>query len=180
MNLEAGPTLSIFAIPPPLPPQKLSSTVKSGIACVVLGYLTFWIFGLGMVFFSVAMVLSIVAMCTNQAKHGILLLVGSLLSLVICNLILLALTMAAAGALVSAAVDGHKSAPAGKATLQSLSALQIQNPVDRLRDQAILPMTQDLRNLSRQKAAPAPDYQTLMRTKELQELRARQGDVSDH
>ena len=40
-----------------------SSAVKAGWICLVLGFLTFWIFGFGFIFFAATFILAIVAMC---------------------------------------------------------------------------------------------------------------------
>jgi hypothetical protein len=58
--------------PPPLPvapPAPKSSALMAGWICVAIGFGTFWIFGLGFAFFSIAMLCAIVAMCTNQVQR---------------------------------------------------------------------------------------------------------------
>lgn len=99
--------------PPSLPlnqnPVAKSSAIKAGWICLGLGFLTFWIFGIGFFFFSVTMILSVVAMCTNHVKHGIILLVSALVSLVLCVLIFLTLILGTFGAVVGKAVEESKS-----------------------------------------------------------------------
>ena len=76
--------------PPPLPvapPAPKSSAVMAGWICVAIGFGTFWIFGLGFAFFSIAMVCAVVAMCTNQVQRGLILLLSSFASLAICAVI---------------------------------------------------------------------------------------------
>jgi len=76
--------------PPPLPVASQapkSSAVTAGWICVAIGFVTFWIFGLGFVFFGVAMICAVVAMCTNQVQRGLILLLSSLASLVICAML---------------------------------------------------------------------------------------------
>jgi len=76
--------------PPPLPvapPVAKSSAVTAGWICLAIGFVTFWIFGLGFVFFGVAMICAVVAMCTNQVQRGLILLLSSLASLVICAML---------------------------------------------------------------------------------------------
>jgi len=70
-----------------------SSATKAGWVCVVLGFLTFWIFGLGFVFFSVAVVCAVVAMRTNQVQRGLILLVSSLVSLAMCGVLFMFLVV---------------------------------------------------------------------------------------
>src|SRR6266404_6812025 len=76
--------------PPPLPvapPVPKSSAVTAGWICLAIGFVTFWIFGLGFVFFGVAMICAVVAMCTNQVQRGLILLLSSFASLAICAVI---------------------------------------------------------------------------------------------
>jgi competence protein ComEA len=68
-----------------------SSAVKAGWICLILGFLTFWIFGFGFIFFAVTFVLAIVAMSTQRIGQGIALLVSSIGASVICAIISLAL-----------------------------------------------------------------------------------------
>src|SRR5437762_11444615 len=76
---QPDPTLQVAK-----PPPARSSAVKAGWICLILGFLTFWIFGLGFVFFVATFILAIVAMCTNRLGQGIALLVSSVSSTVIC------------------------------------------------------------------------------------------------
>jgi DNA uptake protein ComE-like DNA-binding protein len=68
-----------------------SSAVKAGWICLILGFLTFWIFGFGFIFFIATFVLAIVAMSSNRVGQGIVLLVSSVGSGVICAIMSLAL-----------------------------------------------------------------------------------------
>src|SRR5438270_8879382 len=72
-----------------------SSAVKAGWICLVLGFLTFWIFGFGFIFFAATFILAIVAMSTNRVGQGIVLLVSSLGSIIVCVIISLALLSSA-------------------------------------------------------------------------------------
>ena len=72
-----------------------SSAVKAGWICLVLGFLTFWIFGFGFIFFAATFILAIVAMCTNRVGQGIVLLVSSVGSSIVCVIISLALLSSA-------------------------------------------------------------------------------------
>jgi hypothetical protein len=67
--------------------------MKAGWICVTLGFLTFWIFGFGFLFFSVATVCAIVAMCTNEVQRGLVLLVSSVVSSVICGVLFFVLAL---------------------------------------------------------------------------------------
>jgi helix-hairpin-helix protein len=72
-----------------------SSAVKAGWICLILGFLTFWIFGFGFIFFVATFVLAIVAMSTNRLGQGIALLVSSVGSSILCVIISLALLSSA-------------------------------------------------------------------------------------
>src|SRR5437868_13578333 len=77
------------------PVSTKSSAVKAGWICLFLGFLTFWIFGFGFIFFAATFILGIVAMSTNRVGHGIVLLVSSVGSTIVCIMISLALVSSA-------------------------------------------------------------------------------------
>ncbi len=64
----------------PVPKPSPLSITKAGWICVLLGLLTFWVFGLGMIFLGAAFILSIVAMSTGYAREGLRLLCGTVAS----------------------------------------------------------------------------------------------------
>jgi hypothetical protein len=68
-----------------------SSAVKAGWICLILGFLTFWVFGFGFIFFIATFVLAIIAMSSNRVGQGIALLVLSVGCSVICAIISLVL-----------------------------------------------------------------------------------------
>ena len=68
-----------------------SSAVKAGWICLILGFLTFWIFGFGFIFFLATFILAIVAMSTQRVGQGIALLISSVGASVICAIIFLVL-----------------------------------------------------------------------------------------
>ena len=87
---QPDPTLQVAK-----PPPAKSSAVKAGWICLILGFLTFWIFGLGFVFFIATFILAVVAMSTNRLGQGIALLVSSVGSSILCVIISLALLSSA-------------------------------------------------------------------------------------
>jgi energy-coupling factor transporter transmembrane protein EcfT len=89
MNPSSQPDSVTVQVAKPAPPK--SSAVKAGWICLVLGFLTFWIFGFGFVFFIATFVLAILAMSSNRVGQGIALLVCSVASGVICAIISLVL-----------------------------------------------------------------------------------------
>lgn len=101
--------MTTTAAPPLLPTVTVkSSAVKAGWICLLLGFCTFWIFGFGFVFFSVTIILAVVAMCTNQVKQGILLLVSSFASIALCALIFFAVVVGTVGVAAKKASDDLK------------------------------------------------------------------------
>ena len=79
--------------------------VKAGWICVALGVCTYWFFGLGHLFFGIAIVLAIVAMCKDQIKHGIALVVSAFTGMLICWLIVFFTVMAGATAVATKVVQ---------------------------------------------------------------------------
>ncbi len=90
-SFQSDPETSPLAKPVPAK----SSAVRAGWLCLVLGFLTFWVFGLGFVFFVATFILAIVAMCTNRLGQGIAFLVCSVGSSLVCVIISLALLSSA-------------------------------------------------------------------------------------
>ena len=68
-----------------------SSAVKAGWICLILGFLTFWIFGFGFIFFVATFILAILAMSSQRVGQGIALLISSIGASVICAIICLVL-----------------------------------------------------------------------------------------
>src|SRR5213595_828781 len=69
------------------PVSTKSSAVKAGWICLILGF--------GFIFFAATFILAIVAMCTNRVGQGIVLLVSSVGSIIVCVIISLALLSSA-------------------------------------------------------------------------------------
>ncbi len=87
----------LFASGPPTLPvtaASKSSTVKAGWICIALGFLTCWTL-IGLVFFSVAMILGVVAMCSNKVGPGIAILGSALCSLALCVFVMMGLAFGA-------------------------------------------------------------------------------------
>ena len=127
MNPSFQPDSRTLQVAKPVPTK--SSAVKAGWICLVLGFLTFWIFGFGFVFFIATFILAIVAMCTNRLGQGIALLVSSVGSGLVCVILsLLFLSSAFTAALKkerATRIEHHSSVPEQKrveeTTIQHLS-----------------------------------------------------------
>ena len=79
----------------------MTSALKAGWICFGLGLAISWFFPLGNLFFSVALVTAIVAMCTHQVNRGITLLISSFCAIILCCVVFFGLlvgTVAVAGA----------------------------------------------------------------------------------
>jgi len=76
-----------------------SSAVKAGWICLILGLCTFWLLGFGFLFFVATFILSIVAMCTNQMKHGIALITSTVFASAICYVMFMMLIFGSSVAL---------------------------------------------------------------------------------
>lgn len=99
----------ITSYPPPLPASPRNSAVKAGWICLICGVLTFWIFGLGFLFFSVAIVLSVIGLCTNQVQNGLILLVSSIFSLAVCVFLFMLLVLGTFGAIGQSMMEAQKA-----------------------------------------------------------------------
>jgi hypothetical protein len=89
MNPSPQPDPGTFQTAKPIPAK--SSAVKAGWICLILGFLTFWIFGFGFIFFVTTFILAIVAMSTQRIGQGIALLVSSIGASLICAIVSLGL-----------------------------------------------------------------------------------------
>ena len=67
--------------------RKKPSCIRAGWMCIGAGLCTFWLFGIGLVFFAIAIVLSVVAMCSDHVKDGFLILCAALGSQLIAVLL---------------------------------------------------------------------------------------------
>src|SRR5438067_6308730 len=103
------------------PPPAKSSAVKAGWICLILGFLTFWIFGLGFVFFIATFILAVVAMSTNRLGQGIALLVSSVESSILCVIISLALLSNAFTAVLKKERARRIAYPSARAQLHSVA-----------------------------------------------------------
>lgn len=123
MNPSPQPDLNPPTLEVTKPVPAKSSAVKAGWICLILGFLTFWIFGFGFIFFVATFIVAIVAMCSNKVGQGIALLVSSVASTVIC---IIASVFLLSGAFTSALLKEranrteHDRAITKETTLQDL------------------------------------------------------------
>lgn len=110
-----------------------TSAVPAGWICVGIGLLTAWFFPLAHVFFSIAIILSVVAMATHQVRSGMALLAGALASIGVCAILFLCgVAMIVAGALGSVTKTRSELAAASRpvpTTPRAIPAVTVRLPV---------------------------------------------------
>ena len=84
--------------------RPISSALKAGWICFGIGLAISWFFPLGHAFFSVALITSVVAMCTHQVNRGLALLVSSFVAIGLCTLIFFTLVLGTIGVATGAAL----------------------------------------------------------------------------
>jgi hypothetical protein len=72
---------------------RTTSALKAGWICFGLGLAISWFFPLGNAFFSVALILAVVAMCTHQVNRGLALLISSFCGIVFCAVMFFGLAL---------------------------------------------------------------------------------------
>ena len=113
----------IAAEPETRPPA--TSAVLAGWICVGVGLLTAWFFPLAHVFFSIAIVLSVVAMATHQVRAGFLLLAG----VVGCALVFLCGVAAIAAGAFHTAATKQPLDPAAATSASTVHRTILREPV---------------------------------------------------
>lgn len=101
--------------------RPLTSALKAGWICFGIGLLLAWFFPLANVFFSIAIITAIVAMCTHQVNRGLALLLSSLFAIALCTLIFFTLVFGTVGVATKAAIKKTQS------EMKQLQARQVQN-----------------------------------------------------
>ena len=90
----------------PGPPRSATtSALKAGWICFGLGLAISWFFPLGNVFFSVALITAVVALCTHQVNRGLALLISSFCGIVLCAVLFFGLVLGAAALTGAAAMQ---------------------------------------------------------------------------
>lgn len=104
----------------PLPAT--TSALKAGWICFGLGLAISWFFPLGNVFFSVALITAVVAMCTHQVNRGLALLISSFCGIVLCAVMFFGLAIGAV-ALTGAAAMQKANADLKRSRVEQQQAL---------------------------------------------------------
>ena len=86
-------------------PAASTTALKAGWICFGLGLSISWVFPPGNIFFSVALITAVVAMCTHQVNRGLALLVSSFLAIGLCALLFFGLVLGTAAITGAAAVQ---------------------------------------------------------------------------
>ena len=82
-------------------PVPATSAVLAGWVCVSFGLVMAWFFPLAHFFFSLGLIMAVIAMATHQARAGLLLLAGSLAASALCALVFLSGVVALIHAMLS-------------------------------------------------------------------------------
>ncbi len=118
----------VRAEPEARPPQ--TSAVLAGWICVGIGLLTAWFFPLAHGFFSIAILLSVVAMATHQVRAGLMLLGGALASMVFCVVLMIfCVSAVVAGALHDAGTRSQTGPASWPPIVRSPAASRLGSPV---------------------------------------------------
>lgn len=75
----------------------VSSALKAGWICCGLGLAVSWFFPFGNVFFSIAFITAVVAMCTHQVNRGLILLLSTFCATALCAFVFFALVVGTIG-----------------------------------------------------------------------------------
>jgi hypothetical protein len=86
-------------------PPAATSALKAGWICFGIGLAVSWFFPLGNVFFSVALITAVVAMCTHQVNRGLALLISSFCGIALCAVMFFGLALGAVALTGAAAMQ---------------------------------------------------------------------------
>jgi hypothetical protein len=86
-------------------PAASTTALKAGWICFGLGLSISWFFPPGNLFFSVALITAVVAMCTHQVNRGLALLLSSFLAIGLCAVLFFGLVLGTAAITGAAAVQ---------------------------------------------------------------------------
>lgn len=168
------PSFPVNSIPE-APPVR-SSAVKAGLVCLGIGVLTFWIFGLGFLFFSITFICGVVAMCTNQVKEGLMLIFAAILSIWGCLVIFMMFFVGMFAALLGGAVKQASTLPPPALPSPNQMIQQQGALIQSQAQKALNPLFQDVRAKSAGSSGSKQfDAEAARRRKELNDLRRRQG-----
>jgi hypothetical protein len=86
-------------------PPATTSALKAGWICFGIGLSVAWFFPIGNLFFSVAIVTAVVAMCTHQVNRGLALLISSFCAIGLCAVLFFGLVLGTAAVTGAAAMQ---------------------------------------------------------------------------
>ena len=86
-------------------PPATTSALKAGWICFGIGLSVAWFFPIGNLFFSVAVVTAVVAMCTHQVNRGLALLISSFCAIGLCAVLFFGLVLGTAAVTGAAAMQ---------------------------------------------------------------------------
>jgi hypothetical protein len=152
--LTTDSSILVRADAPGIPHPATTSALKAGWICFGLGLTISWFFPLGNVFFSVALITAVVAMCTHQVNRGLALLISSFCGIVLCAVMFFGFALGAI-ALTGAAAMHKADADLTRIRVDQQRALnQLNSSAQRL--QTSLPNTPLPRAMVNNSSIPRP------------------------
>ena len=113
-------------------PAAATSALKAGWICFGLGLSISWFFPLGNVFFSVALVTAVVAMCTHQVNRGLVLLISSFFAIGLCAVLFFGLVLGTAAITGATALQKFDAELKRSQARQQESLAQLNSSVQQL------------------------------------------------
>jgi hypothetical protein len=162
-------------------PAASTTALKAGWICFGLGLSISWFFPPGNVFFSVALITAVVAMCTHQVNRGLALLVSSFLAIGLCAVLFFGLVLGTA-AITGAAAMQKFDADLKRSQAQQQQSLALLNSAVRQLPQPSFPLPASTPGYVQSNASnsPAPSQFFAQQRTELaqaQEAQARNGAI---
>jgi len=113
-------------------PAASTTALKAGWICFGLGLSISWFFPPGNLFFSVALITAVVAMCTHQVNRGLALLISSFLAIGLCAVLFLGLVFGTAAITGAAALQKRGADVKRFQAQQQQSLAQLNSAVQQL------------------------------------------------
>jgi hypothetical protein len=113
-------------------PAASTTALKAGWICFGLGLSIRWFFPPGNLFFSVALITAVVAMCTHQVNRGLALLLSSFVAIGLCALLFFGLVLGTAAITGAAAVKKFDADLKRSQAQQQQSLAQLNSAIQQL------------------------------------------------
>jgi hypothetical protein len=118
-------------------PAASTTALKAGWICFGLGLSISWFFPPGNLFFSVALITAVVAMCTHQVNRGLALLLSSFLAIGLCAVLFFGLVLGTAAITGAAAVQKFDAELKRSQAQQQQTIARLNSAVQQLRQPSL-------------------------------------------